>query len=146
METEQAQEPKAERERCTQPGCRQVVGLQPGEDGALRCAHHDPVRRAARDKRLREMVAERRRKGGPGLTAELDELPVASIETMEDAVALARWVPVAIATGRLGGREAGAMVAALREYRMALADTEALAKLAALEERIKAARKRGLDI
>jgi hypothetical protein len=53
---------------------------------------------------------------------------------------------MAIATGRLGGREAQAMVQALREFRMTSADAGALGRLAALEERIALARKRGLDV
>jgi len=142
---------------CTWPaGCRNKVGLQPAAaaGGALRCSWHDPDRRGA------QLEARKRSGGQPPVTVKDEDLPVQEINSLEDAKALARWLPIAIATGRLGGREAQAAVGALREYRMALADAGVMqelerlvadarrdaAELADLRRRVAAARERGVEV
>lgn len=122
--------------------CRNRVGLRSGVDGRPLCSWHDPGRRA----RMAEARAANASAPPPVRAVALADLPVQEIETPDDALRLARWVPIAIATGVLGGREAQAMVASLREWRMANADAGLLARLEALEERIRAARARGLDV
>lgn len=123
--------------------CRNKVGLQPSQahGGAMRCSWHDADRRGAQ-------LQARREAAGNAQPRAVDpaDLPVQEIATLDDALALSRWVPIAIATGKLGGREAQAVVSAIREFRMCAADAGSHARLAALEEQIKAARKRGLDV
>lgn len=111
---------------CSWPGCKHVTGLEPNEAGHLLCSYHDPKRMDA----IREKRA--------GKRVDIGELPVQEIENLDDALKLARWVPIAIATGAIGGREAAALVGALREFRMMVADAESLARVTALEERLKA--------
>lgn len=122
---------------------RSEVSVEAGELAAARCSWHDPARRARQRERQRATVEANT---APKTTVNLDDLPVETVESLEDALALARWLPTAIATGRIGGREAAAMVSSLREYRMIAADADALARLAALEERLEAAKKKGLDV
>lgn len=117
---------KKGRALCSWPGCKHVTGLEPNEAGHLLCQYHDPKRMdAIRDKKA-------------GKKVDIGELPVQEIKNLDDALLLARWVPIAIATGAIGGREAAALVGALREFRMMVADAESLARLKVIEERLAA--------
>lgn len=132
---------------CTWPdGCNQKHGLKLNEAGEPRCQHHDPERQAKRQAKQRATILKRRMKGGGQVVAAPGELPITEIKSPADAVLLARWLPVAIATGKIGGREAQAVIQGLKEYRMAYADVDSARRLRELEERILAARKRGLDV
>lgn len=117
---------------CVHPGCRIKVGLN--ADGA--CAWHDPVRRKARARAGASSEGH----------ADIGDLPVREIRSMADAERLAQWLPIAIATGVLGGREGSALVAALREYRMTAADADFMREFEALRKRVEAAKAKGMDI
>ena len=117
---------------CVHPGCRIILGLN--ADGL--CSWHDPVRRRAR----------KQHNGIPQGHADIEDLPIKAITSMEDAEKLAQWVPIAIATGALGGREGMALVSALREYRMTAADADFMRQFEELKRKVIAAKAKGMDI
>jgi len=119
-------------ETCAHPGCRIVHGLNADK----LCAWHDPVRRRAR----------KQANAVPQGHADIEDLPIKAITSMEDAEKLAQWVPIAIATGALGGREGMALVSALREYRMTAADADFMRQFETLRKRVEAAKAKGMDI
>lgn len=117
---------------CAEPGCKVVVGLQPSPtyDGKLACSWHDEERRA---KKLERAKATRDKKR----PLELDDLPVREITCIEDALALAQWVPIAVIMGDIDTKQAAVIVASIREYRTIEADRTSIARFKALEKQIQ---------
>lgn len=136
------------RQQCAEPGCTQTRGLAPDANGQLRCAHHDPARRAQRDSKLAKTMKRKRlvEQATRGIFVEPDELPVASISTLADALKMAQWVPVAVALGKIGNREAAVIISGLKEFRMTYADSVMADRIADLERRIAAAKARGVEV